>query len=109
MNWNDTRCEGEQEERIQEMLSDNHVQKVMKEARLTTDQYPEVIIFYQITCGGCGSRLTDDDPLSLAVDYRCDTCDYVTKTVDSNLGYLGVILPQALRDKFLKGFKGTAE
>ena len=31
MNWTNTRCEGEQEERIQEMLSDSHVQKEMKE------------------------------------------------------------------------------
>ena len=28
MNWNDTRCEGEQEERIQEMLSDKRYNKL---------------------------------------------------------------------------------
>ena len=109
MNWTNTRCEGEQEERIQEMLSDNHVQKVMEEAHLTMDQYPEVMIFYQITCGGCETRLTDDEPLGLAVDYRCDECDHVTRTVDGDLGHLGIMLPQDLRDQFLKGFRGTAE
>jgi len=109
MNWNDTRCEGEEEERIKEMLSDNHIKKMMDESHAFKDQAPETLIFYQITCGGCEARLTDDIPLYLAVDYKCDECDYVTKTIDGNLGYLGVMLPKALRDQFLKGFSGTPE
>jgi hypothetical protein len=98
MNWDNTRCEGEQEERIQELSSDGHIQKIIQESHLIKDQHPEAIIFYQITCGGCESRLTDDDPLSLAVDYQCDECDYVTRTVDGNLGHVSVVLPPGLRD-----------
>jgi len=109
MNWNDTRCEGEEEERIKEMQSDKHVKKTIDESHSTKDQYPEALIFYQITCGGCEARLTDNVPLYLAVDYKCDECNYVTKTIDGNLGYLGVMLPKALRDQFLKGFSGTTE
>ena len=109
MNWNHTRCEGEQEERIHEMLSDSHIKKVLAEVKLTHNQYPEIIIFYQITCGGCKTRLTDEDPICLAGDYECDKCKYVTKTINGNLGYLGAMVPQALRDQFLKGFEGAAE
>ena len=32
MNWNDTRCEGEEEERIKEMMSNNHVKTILDEA-----------------------------------------------------------------------------
>ena len=109
MNWNDTRCEGEEEERIKEMMSNNHVKTILDEAHAFKDQAPETVIFYQITCGGCETRLTDDEPLGLAVDYRCDECEYVTRTVDGDLGHLGIMLPQDLRDKFLKGFNGTTE
>ena len=109
MNWNDTRCEGEQEKRIQEMLADNHVQKIMNEVVEFRGQYPEVMIFYQVTCGRCETRLVDDDPLSLAVDYRCDECTYVTKTIEGNLGHIGIMMPPDLKDRFLKGLKGEIE
>lgn len=109
LNWNDTRCEGEEEERIKEMLSNNHIKEVMNAAHSTKNQYPEVIIFYQVTCKGCESRLTDSDPMTLAVEYRCDECEHVTKTIDGDLGHLGVMLPEALRNQFLEGFGGTTE
>ena len=109
MNWNDTRCEGEQEERIQEMLSDNHIQKIMNEVKEFKDQYPESMIFYQVTCGGCETRLVDNDPLSIAVDYRCDECDYVTKTIEGNLGHLSIMLPSDVKDRFLQGLRGEIE
>ena len=105
MNWNDTRCEGEEEERIKEMMSNDHVKEILDEVHSVKVQSPEIVIFYQVTCGGCESRLTDEDPMYLAVDYRCDECDYITKTIDGDLGHLGVMLPPALRDQFLKGFK----
>jgi hypothetical protein len=107
MDWNDTRCEGDQEERIKEMMSDGHVKEILDEATSLIVQAPEIVILYQVTCGGCESRLTDSDPMYLAVDYRCDECNYVTKTIDGNLGHLSVMLPPALRDKFLNGLKDT--
>ena len=105
INWDDTRCEGEQEIRIKEMMSDEHVKEILDEVALIVGQAPEVLVFYQVSCGGCDSRMTDSDPKYLAVDYRCDECNHVTRTIDGNLGHLAVMLPQELRNKFLNGLK----
>jgi len=110
MNWNDTKCEGEEEqERIAEMLSDKYIKEILGSAHLAKSQYPGTMIFYQITCGGCNIRLTDDAPMSLAVAYKCIECKHITKTVDGNLGYLDVLVPASLQNKFLEGFNSTAE
>ena len=90
--------EYEQQRRVNAMVADPHVRGILHEIDDLTEEYPEVVIYYQVSCDNCGSRLTDPDKFSLRYSYICDLCAHETKTSDGYLGYISMFLPPGMPD-----------
>lgn len=73
------------QERINEMLSDSHVSKTLEKA----DQALQhgMTILWKWTCSHCGERVTSEQENDLYAYYIHEDCGHDTKTVHGDLGF----------------------
>ena len=90
--------EYEQERRVKEMIGDPNIREILHQVDDLKEEYPDVVIYYQVSCNNCGSRLTDTDKFSLQYSYICDQCTHETKTSDGELGYLTMFIPPGMEE-----------
>ena len=90
--------EYEQERRVKEMTADPNIREIIHQVNDLVEEYPDVTIHYQVSCGNCDSRLTDTDEFNLQYSYICDLCSQETKTSDGNLGYLTMFIPPGMEE-----------
>ena len=90
--------EYEQERRVKEMKADPHIRETLHQVDDLVEEYPQVTIYFQISCSNCNHRLTDTDEFNLGYSYICDQCNHETKASDGSLGYLTMFIPPGMEE-----------
>ena len=90
--------EYEQQRRVNEMTADPHIREILHQVDDLKEEYPNVTIYYQVSCNNCDSRLTDTDEFCLQYSYICDRCAHETKTSNGELGYLTMFIPPGMEE-----------